>query len=140
MSDSHTNEISLKITVRYPNSCNSVLHVNLRKIQNKCCVSKKHKSLTHDREKQYILQKKKKCWCPKLTSKHGDEENKPVGQLITLELVLTQGILMGPPAHKKKKKSSNTPPIQKLKNTSSKICKFSFHSPHHHTSPKLATG
>jgi hypothetical protein len=103
--------------VRYPNGCNSVLHVNLRKIQNKCCVSKKHESFSHDREKRYILQKKKKCWCPKLTSKHGDEENKPVGQLITLELVLTQGILMGPPAHKKNKiiKHPTNPRVEKYK-------------------------
>jgi hypothetical protein len=52
-----------------------------------------------------------------LTSKHGDEENKPVGQLITLELVLTQGILMGPPAHQKNQiiKQPTNPRVEKYK-------------------------
>jgi hypothetical protein len=111
MSDSHTNENSLKIL---------------------CCVSKKHKSLTHDREKQYILQKKKKCRCPKLTSKQGDEENKPVGQLITLELVLTQDILMGPPAHTKKKiiKHPTNPRVEKYKLQNLQIFLSFTTSPH----------
>jgi hypothetical protein len=74
-----------------------------------------------------------------LTSKHGDEENKPVGQLITLELVLTQGILMGPPAHKKNKiiKYPTNPRVEKYKLQNLQI---SFHSQHYCTSPKLATG
>jgi hypothetical protein len=67
-----------------------------------------------------------------LTSKHGDEENKPVGQLITLELVLTQGILMGPPAHKKNKiiKHPTNPKVEKYELQNLQIFLSFTASPH----------